>query len=338
MIQHEGLIAAGFSPMDKRGNLNMEIIPAIVDHLVEDGLCGIYVCGSTGEGPSLSVDERKMVAQAYVKAARQRIPVIVQVGLNCLAEARELARHAQKIEANAISAVPPNYYKLESIDTLVDCLSEIASAAPDMPFYYYHIPILSGITIPMRQFIDAILKRVPNFAGIKYSAVALHEFQDCLEYTAGRCQIFYGCDEMLLSALSIGARAAIGSTYNFAAPLYDKIIKAFKRGDTQTACKLQGYSVALCRMMYQFRGMPAIKTMMKLIGLDCGPTRLPLKALTVEEVEQLSREVEKLGFFDWGRNPPTLTGNTRRVAAVSAPKMAPDPIRPDAVISHRKDR
>ncbi len=299
MIHFEGLVAAGFTPMDKLGNLRLDIIPAIVEHLIGDGIKGIYVCGSTGEGPSLSGQERKKVAEAYTKAAGGRIPIIVQVGHDSLTEARDLARHAWTIGANAISAVAPHYYKLDSVDTLVDCLAEIGSAVPQIPLFYYHIPALSGIALPMREFIDAACERVPNFAGIKYSAVTIYDYQDCLDYAQGRCQIFFGCDEMLLSALCVGAQAAIGSTYNFAAPLYHRIINAFKQGDHATARQLQGCSVAMCRLLHDYRGMPAIKTMMKLIGLDCGPTRLPLRALSIEETTRLRQEVEKIGFFDW---------------------------------------
>ena len=298
--------------MDQNGNLAVEMIPSIVEHLIAEGITGLYVCGSTGEGPSLSISERKSVAQAYIKAVDRRIPVIVQVGHDSLTEARELAHHARQIEADAISAVPPHYYKMDSVDTLVSSLAEIASAVPQMPMFYYHVPALSGITIPMRQFLDAMLQRIPNFSGVKYSDVSIHEFQDCLDYTKGRCQIFYGCDEMLLSALGVGSCAAIGSTYNFAAPLYHGIIEAFAKGDTQTACKLQGCSVALCRLMYHYRGLAAIKTMMKFIGLDCGPVRLPLRSLTDNETTCLHDEVKQLGFFNWGRKQSSVSDGSAR--------------------------
>ncbi len=312
MIHYKGLIAAGFSPMDREGNLAVGTIPSIVEHLIAEGISGIYVCGSTGEGPSLSVSERKKVAQAYSEAVNHRIPVIVQVGHDSLAEARDLAKHARQIGADAISAVPPHYYKMDSVDTLVSSLAYIASAVPRMPMFYYHVPTLSGITLPMRQFLDAMLERVPNFAGVKYSAVTVHEFQDCLEYTRGRCQLFFGCDEMLLSALSAGSCAAIGSTYNFAAPLYHGIIDAFEKGDTQRACKLQSRSVALCRLLHQYRGPAAIKAMMKFIGIDCGPVRLPLKALTEEESACLYTEVGQSGFFEWGRKQNNLSNGSVR--------------------------
>jgi N-acetylneuraminate lyase len=316
MKELKGLIAATFSPMSKDGQVNIDVIPAVVERLIDDGITGLYVCGSTGEGPSLSTEERKIVAQAYVKASASRIPVVIQVGHNSLAEAKGLAIHAQEIGADAISAVPPTYFKPDSLDVLVDCLCEITSAVPDMPFFYYHVPGLSGITIDMRDFVDKVLGRMPNFAGIKYSALTVHEFQDCLEYAQGRYQVLYGCDEMLLSGLTVGSYGSVGSTFNFAAPLYQGIIEAFDRGDRETAKTLQGYSVAMCRLLYQYRGQAAFKSMMKYLGCDCGPNRLPIKALSSQEQKSLRCELEPLGFFEWGRKKVSSQKGMRPVQPV----------------------
>ena len=252
----------------------------------------------------MSIKERMAIAEAYVNASAGRIPVIIQVGHNSLVEAKSLARHAANIGADAISAVPPTYFKLDSVATLVDCLYEITSVAAKMPFFYYHVPALSGITIDMRDFLDRVMLRIHNFAGIKYSALALHEFQDCLEYARGRYQVLYGCDEMLLSALSVGSYGSVGSTFNFATPLYHDIIEAFEGGNMETAARLQGYSASMCRLLYQYRGQAAIKKMMKFLGHDCGPNRLPIKALNAQEEKSLYKQLEQLGFFDWGHNKP----------------------------------
>src|SRR5690554_2274667 len=109
-----GLIAATFTPMKEDGSINLEPIGPIVDQLIEDGVEGLYVCGSTGEGPSLTTEERCRVAAAYTEAAAGRIPVIVQVGHTSLEDARHLAAHARRIGADAISAVAPYYYGLTS--------------------------------------------------------------------------------------------------------------------------------------------------------------------------------------------------------------------------------
>ena len=115
----EGLVAATFSPMNEDGSLNLSRVPGVVEHLIGDGIAGLYVCGSTGEGPLMSSMERRQVAEAYISAVNGRIPVIVQIGHDSLAEARELAQHAQACGADAISAIAPRYFGCDSVDTLV---------------------------------------------------------------------------------------------------------------------------------------------------------------------------------------------------------------------------
>ena len=297
----KGLLAATFIPMKPDGTLNVALVPRIVDHLVTSGVEGLYVCGSTGEGPLLSSDERMKTAQAYVDAGAGRIPVIVQVGHNSLAEAGRLAHHAKEIGADAISAICPNYFKCDSVGTMIDCFVEMTADAGDLPFFYYHIPALTGVQVDMIDFIDEAAGRLANFRGIKYSALTVHEFQQCLEYADGKYEILFGCDEMLLSAYAVGAYGAVGSTYNFAAPLYRMVIESFEKGDMETARRYQSYSIRLCRLLYKYRGQPAFKAMMKILGMDCGPNRLPQKTLTSEEVAALKGELEELGYFEWMR-------------------------------------
>lgn len=302
-----GLIAAVFTPMKQDRTLKLEIVPALAEHLISDGVRGLYVCGTTGEGPLLSSEERRAVAQAYVAAAGGRIPVIVQVGHNSLAEARGLALHAREIGADAIATVAPMYFRPESTEVLIDCLREIASVVPDLPFFYYHIPALTDMQIDVLDLLERSEHQLPSLVGIKYSATTVHEYQACLDFGQGRYTILFGCDEMLLSGLSVGASGAVGSSYNFAAPLYSAMIEAFERGDLEEARRLQGLSVRMIRLLCRYRGQPAFKATMGLLGLDCGPNRLPLETLSPGEIEAMKLELEEIGFFDWARG----NGQTR---------------------------
>lgn len=296
-----GLFAAVFTPMKPDRALNLDIVPAIAEHLIGDGVRGFYVCGTTGEGPLLSSEERRAVARAYVAAAGGRIPVIVQVGHNSLTEARSLAVHAAEIGADAIAAIAPMYFKPESTRILIDCLCEIASAVPDLPLFYYHIPRITGMQVDVIGLLEQAEQRLPSLIGIKYSALTVHEYQACLNCSHGRYTVLFGCDEMLLSGLSVGGRGAVGSSYNFAGPLYTALMKAFERGDQEEARRLQGLSVQMTRLFYRYRGQPAFKATMGLLGLDCGPNRLPLKTLSQKEIQSMNRELEEIGFFDWAR-------------------------------------
>ncbi|MCK5000464.1 MAG: dihydrodipicolinate synthase family protein [Anaerohalosphaera sp.] len=298
---YTGLIAATFTPMKPDGSLNLDMVAPMVDHLIADGIKGMYVCGSTGEGPLLSTDERKATAKAHIDTAKGKLPSIIQVGHNSLTEARGLAAHAQSIEADAIAAIPPMYFKCTTVDDLVDCMAIIASAAPDTPFYYYHVPGLTGGNFDMIEFLKQGSEKIPTLAGIKYSNITLFEFQDCLHYDNGKYSLLFGCDEMLLAGLATGAPGAVGSTFNFAAPLYNRIIDAYNKGDMKLAQELQLLSVRLIKMLFGYKGQPAFKAIMKLLGIDCGPNRMPLRSLDKNEAEASERDLEAMGFFDWAR-------------------------------------
>jgi len=296
-----GLIPAAFTPMKKDGSLNLDKVDAIVEHLINDKVSGLYVCGSTGESASLSLEERMATALAYITTVDKRIPVVVHVGHDSLVEAKKLAKHAQKIGADAIAAVPPAYFSIDSLEIVINCAKEIAQTVPELPFYYYHIPSLTGIDFNIVEFLEKASQEIPNLVGIKNSTRILNEVQAIAEFENGKYNILYGCDEQMLSGLIAGAEGAVGSNYNSAAPLYSKIIDAFERGDLQSAQKYQSLSVHKVKHFFRFRGLPAIKASMKLIGLDCGPVRLPLQKLTAEEYKELEKSLTEIGFFEWAR-------------------------------------
>ena len=297
-----GLVPAVFTPMGADGSLNLDNVRQIVDQLIGDGVAGLYVCGSTGEGPSLSAEERCKVAEAYVRATAGRIPVIVQVGHNSLSQARRLAEHAQFIGADAISAVPPSYFKLTSLEVLIDCLAEIVAGAPELPFYYYHIPRLTAINVDSVALLQEGAKRLPTLNGIKYSDFTVYDMQACLSVDNGRYNLLFGSDEMLLSGLVAGAHGAVGSTFNFAAPLFNKIIGAFQRGDIAEAQQLQSRAIEMIKVINRHgapeNNLPALKAMMNLVGLPCGPSRLPLVNLTASALDSLYKEMKSVGFYN----------------------------------------
>lgn len=304
-----GLVAAAFTPFQADGSLDLRRIGPVVEHVIAQGASGLYVCGSTGEGPLLSKDERLRVAEAMVQSAAGRVPVVIQVGHNSITEACEIAAHAQEIGADAISATPPAYFKPETVDTLVDCISRIAAGAPKLPFYYYNIPALLGVQFDMLDFLRTGGPRIPTLRGIKFSDPSLHDLQACIEHADGRYDILFGVDQMLLGALVFGATGAVGSTYNFAAPLYLRIIEAFRAGDLDEARRLQFLSGEMVRLIMAIGGRGGLKATMSLIGADCGHNRLPTVTTTRSQRAMLRRKLSAIGFFEWTRQE---SGDSRR--------------------------
>lgn len=305
-----GLIAATFGAFHEDGSLNLTLIPGIVEKMIEDGLAGVFICGTNGEGPNLTIEERMAVAEAYVKAARKRILVLVHVGHSSIAESRKLAKHAAETGADAISSVAAFYFKPNSVQNLVESMAQIALAAPQLPFYYYHIPNLTGVGMDMIEFLRLGEEAIPNLAGIKYTASTINEYQACLNYKGGKFDLLYGYDELLLSALAVGAQGAIGSTYTFAAPVYLQIMERFQAGDIAKAQEMQLVSVDMVRCLVKYSPIPAQRAIIKMLGYDFGQCRLPLKGLSENESAALKEALEEVGFFE-------ALGSCSRKAAIA---------------------
>ncbi len=297
MKKIEGLIAAAFTPFHEDGSLNLELVPALVDKLYADGVKGIFVCGSNGEGPNMTTTERMKVAEAFIRAADKRLLIIVHVGHSCIAEAKTLASHAALAGADAFSSVAAFYFKPLSVENLADCMIEIAAAAQELPFYYYHIPQLTGVGMDMVEFLQYAGPRIPNLAGIKYTANTLQEYLSCLNFQNGRYDILFGSDELLLPALATGARGAIGSTYTFAAPLYLKVIEAFNNGDLVAAREQHSHLVEMVRLLVKYPPIPAQKAIMRMIGFEMGSCRLPLTGFSDANYNKFYKELNDIGFF-----------------------------------------
>lgn len=291
-----GLVAATLTPMNDDGSVNLQPIGPMVELLIRNGIGGLYVCGSTGEGVSLSTNERKAVTEEFVKAAAGRVPVIAQVGHNSLAEACDLATHAASAGVDIVSATCPSYFKASDNERLIECVEAIALAARDKPFYYYHIPSLTGSTVDIVRFLETGRERIPNLVGLKYTDSKLHEFQACQAVADRAFDIVWGTDEMLLAAIATGARAAIGSTYNITAPLSQSIIDAFHSGDIETARVKQLQSVQLIRQLLKVPFHAAVKWVLSRQKLDLGPVRPPLPNLTGADLAALEALLDQSGF------------------------------------------
>ncbi len=224
------LVAATYTPFHADGSLNLDVIDGYARVLAERGVSDAFVCGTTGEGLSLSLDERMQVAQRWQAVAGDDLGVIVHVGHTALPDAQALAAHAQSIGAKAIASIGPTFFHPVGMDDLVEWCAQIAAAAPDLPFYYYHFPAMNSPRLPMTAFLQQASARIPTFAGIKFTDENLMEFHTCLDVSEGRYAMLFGRDEILLSALVLGARGAVGSTYNLISPIFRQMIAAFDGG------------------------------------------------------------------------------------------------------------
>ncbi|HWJ91684.1 MAG TPA: dihydrodipicolinate synthase family protein [Flavisolibacter sp.] len=306
----KGLIAAPFTPMKKDGSLNLSTISKYYEMLLANGVSGAFICGSTGEGVSMTTAEKMVVAEAWASCSKSHpdFKVMTLLGGTSIADCKELARHARSIGLYGVSFTAPFYFKPVDVRQLAECCKAVAEEVPDMPFYYYHIPVLTGVDFTMFDLLEAIDGQIPNFAGIKYTHEDFMDFLSCIHYREGKYDMLWGRDENMLAALSLGAKGAVGSTFNYAAPLYSQLMNAFDSGNLDNARRLQQHAIDMIRLLGKYGGIATGKAYMKLIGLDCGEFRLPVKNMTGEQFEAFRADADQLGFNSFcSRIPVKIT-------------------------------
>ncbi|MFN6399552.1 MAG: dihydrodipicolinate synthase family protein [Planctomycetota bacterium] len=293
-----GLVAAVHTPMHQDGSLNLDAIESQANHMQAQGISWVFVGGSTGESHSLTLDERIALAQRWSQVCQgSKLGMVVHVGCNCLEDSKSLASHAQKIGADALSALSPSYFKPKSTETLIACCQQIAQAAPKTPFYFYDIPVLTGVQFSMPHFLESASKSIPNLVGLKFTNSDLASYLRCLQLQDGRWDLPWGIDEHLLGALATGAQGAVGSSYNFAAGIYHRVIQAFEAGDLAQARAQQLRSVQLIELLASYGYMGAAKATMEYLGVAVGPPRLPNGSLSDDQKQSLYQSLSELGHY-----------------------------------------
>lgn len=295
-----GLIDAPFTPFYANGDVNLEPIEAYAKMLQKNGLKGVFINGSSGEGYMLTTEERMLLAERWVAVAPKDFKIIVHVGSCCLRESRRLAEHAQKLGVLGIGSMAPPFPHIGRIEELVKYCEEIASAAPELPFYYYHIPAFNGAYLPMLDLLKAVDGRIPNFAGIKYTFESLYEYNQCRLYKNGKYDMLHGQDETILPSLAQGgAQGGIGGTTNYNGKELVGIIEAWKNGDIEIAREKQNFAQEVINVICHYRGnIVGGKRIMKLMGFDLGPNRTPFRNMTDEEEQAMKKELEAINFFE----------------------------------------
>lgn len=292
----EGLYAAVHTPFSRAGRLDSARVAEQYALLRESSVQGIFLCGTTGEGYSLTLAERRTMLDTWVGVTEGAVDIIAHVGHDSIRDAERLARHAAGAGATAIASMAPTCYRPRTMEELVEFLAPIAAAAPELPFLYYDAPDCTGVRFPSDQLLQWGKMRIPNLAGVKFSSADMQTFQRCLAL-GERFDVLLGNEDLLLPALVCGARGAVGVTCNFAAPVYQRIIAAFERGDLETARIEQAKASALATVLRDYGVVRASKAMMGLVGVDCGDVRTPLAAVDNRELGEIFERVRSMDLF-----------------------------------------
>jgi len=295
----EGLVAPAFTPFTKNDEINSGIIPLYAEQLKRKRLKGVFILGSSGEGMLMSVPERLEVIDAWAKERTQQFKLIVHIGANSYKDSQVLAAHAKKVGVDALSLMGPTFLQPKTVKELVAYIKVIADTIPDIPVYYYHIPIRTGINFNMIDLLREAKDKIPNLVGIKYTNSNFMDMQRCINFENGQYDILHGSDETLLCGLSIGIKGGIGTTYNLIPEVYYDIIEAYNNNETERARKLQLKSVILLNIISRHGGgIVAGKHLMKIAQIDCGPCRIPLQTIELPETVEMENDLKDNHLYD----------------------------------------
>ena len=290
-----GAYAAMFTPYDKKGRVDCETIARIIDYGLAGGLKGFYLTGTTGEWWLLSVDERKQLMDAAVKAMRGRGKLIAHVGANNTDDSVELAKYAAKIGIDWFSAVAPQLYRT-TFDATMYHYRRISSAT-DLPFMIYSF---GAALVPERdiRFFD-----LPNVKGMKYTGRDYYAAQRLKRKLGKETIWFAGCDEQLLCGLALGNvfSGGIGTTYNIIPNHFARICALAAKGDFRAAAKWQDEANRVVELMIESDNWSYRKAMMKFVGIDCGPYRPPFEPLTAKQYAAYAKRFAALGIAKRGQ-------------------------------------
>jgi N-acetylneuraminate lyase len=289
MSNFHGILPAAVTPFDDQERFVPSPFERLLSTVYAAGVHGVYVCGGTGEGILQSVDQRKQVAEVAVKNSPKGKQVIVHVGAHRTADAVELARHASRAGACAVSALPPlGGYPFPEVKQYY---ADIA-AASDVPLLVYFFPHLYPGVETAEQVLD--LCSIPNVAGLKYTDFDLYRLE--LLKRSG-VTVYNGRDEVLVAGLLMGADGGIGTFYNILPEEFVDVYRLACAGDWQAARRVQDRINTVIRICLQFPLFPAIKEILRWRGIDCGPTIRPRLGLTPEQAARLRQELDAAGIL-----------------------------------------
>ncbi|MGI9219589.1 MAG: dihydrodipicolinate synthase family protein [Woeseiaceae bacterium] len=268
----EGILAALVTPFDDKGDLDVERARAHLERLIEVGIHGFYVGGSTGEGMFQSVDERCEYMRFVADVAQGRVLLIAQVGSLSSRDVHALAEFASTNDYDAISSTPPFFFNHSDAE-IVDYYRDLAECS-DLPVLLYNIPGLTGRSLPMATQKEML--SIPNVVGSKHTDPNLFSAERLLREMPSAA-VFNGFDEMLTGGLAMGMVGGIGSTYNLMPKHYLDIYDAVGAGDLDRARQSQAIVNEVIEELIRVSPgvTPAIKLGLRQLGFDMGEARRP---------------------------------------------------------------
>ena len=296
MRTFKGFMPALVTPFTEDGATNQQHMRKLTAYHLRKGVSGFYVCGGTGQGVHMSVENRKKAAEAVIEEAAGAVPVLVHVGSMVASDAVELARHAVAHGASAISSIlPPGYTTMES---LVAYFTELSGAAPETPL----LPYLVNATIDVPALVERLCS-IPTIAGTKYTGPNMDEMKKVIEIgrsrsASGAWSVMAGMDQQCLFAAMAGADGNIGSSLSVIPGPYRVIWERFGQGEYDRAYEMQVRATAVIDTMRKYHYTAGLRYGLNLLGVECSPPCLPELPLDAQSKQALEADLEKIGFAE----------------------------------------
>ena len=276
--KYQGVFPAFYACYEDDGSVSPARTRALAKYLLEKGVKGLYVGGSSGECIYQSVAERKVILENVMAEVGGKMTIIAHVACNNTADSQELARHAESLGVDAIASIPPIYFHLPPYG-IADYWNDISAAAPNTDFIIYNIPPLAGVslTIPLLRE----MKKNPRVIGVKNSSMPTQDIQMWKDEGGPDFVVMNGPDEQFISGLAMGATGGIGGTYAVMPELYLKVMDLYQAGEMKLAAEIQN---EICRIIYKMCSAhgnlyAVMKAVLKKHGMDVGSVRKPMPAL-----------------------------------------------------------
>jgi 4-hydroxy-tetrahydrodipicolinate synthase len=292
----KGVIAAIVTPLKDGGEkIDPQAMHSYCDFILQKGVQGLFVGGTTGEGPLLSLDERKLIAETVVNQVKGKARVIIQTGCITTDETIKLTQHSRSIGADAAAVLLPYYYNLDE-EALLRHFVKIADVVPGFPLFIYNIPQCTCNNLSPR-LLEKLLEEVETIGGIKTSNPDIFQIQEYVRLARDRCSVFVGCDGLILTGLAAGAKGIVSGNASCFPEPFVEIYQAFKRGNLEKTRECQIFIDKLQSILGDGLYIASFKKALGFRGVEVGNVRAPNRELSKEETDELRESLKKLGLI-----------------------------------------
>lgn len=281
------------TPFNEDESINYDKLDQLIDYHCNNGTDSIIICGTTGESATMSEKEHMECVKFAIERTKGRLPIIAGTGSNCTRTAIDMSKEAASYGADGLLVVTP-YYNKATQEGLVGHYTAVAKEAK-APIIMYSVASRTGCNIEPATA-ARLIKEVDNIVGIKEASGNISQVAKIMHLTDGKADLYSGNDDQIVPILSLGGKGVISVLSNVAPQETHDICAKFFEGDVKGSLELQLKAIPLIEQLFCEVNPIPVKKAMKLMGMDCGPLRMPLTELTPRHEESLAKAMTEFGI------------------------------------------